>query len=421
MTNSRKRQRKKTTRIEGEKFPVGVGNIAYIYRTTRSGKVYQYRHWIKSEKKYFRISLHTQDRLEAQSRAEQQFLKLSGQIYSGIKVFSVTAHQQVQQSLAHQEERKKLGLISFNRLKSYKRVMGHYLKFVGENTRLGSLSIDRFREYFSFRRSYKPPPIFLTIKSEQSAIMGLWKWSIEEGFVPSTMVPKFTEFKVPAHEGKRKGIDERTYNQIVSVSKNWHRHAKTERDVYDRRILHHAILCQSWYGFRTGEILSLEWRDIKFRDDDTAVVSLRPENTKTREGRLNINRADIFRRVLEFSAHTQPTDRVFASFSNDLNPSSESTYFYRRWVELKNDVQRRYPEFDMDTDPYCFRHFWITVRLLAGDSPYDIARLVGNSLRMIETHYDQVRNEQIAQKILSKKVKFNSDGTVTVEVVKKEQ
>ena len=72
----------------------------------------------------------------------------------------------------------------------------------------------------------------------------------------------------------------------------------------------------------------------------------------------------------------------------------------------------------MDTDPYCFRHFWITVRLLAGDSPYDIARLVGNSLRMIESHYDQVRNEQIAQKILSKKVQFNPDGTVTVEVVK---
>ena len=210
MTNSRKRQRKKTTRIEGEKFPVGVGNIAYIYRTTRSGRVYQYRHWIKSEKKYFRISLHTDDRLEAQSRADQQFLKLSGQIYSRIKVFSVTAHQQVQLSLAHQEGRKKLGLISLNRLKSYKRVMGHYLKFVGEDARLGSLSMNHFGEYLSFRRSCNPPPTFLIIKSEQSAIMGLWKWSMEEGLVPSTATPKFSEFKVPAHEGKRKGIDERT-------------------------------------------------------------------------------------------------------------------------------------------------------------------------------------------------------------------
>ena len=164
MTNSRKRQRKKSTRIEGEKFPVGVGNIAFFYRTTRSGKIYQYRHWIKSEKKYFRISLHTDDRLEAQSRADQQFLKLSGQIYSGIKVFSVTAHQQVQQSLAHQEDRKKLGLISLNRLKSYKRVIGHYLKFVGKDTQLGSLSMDHFRKYLPFRRSCNPPPTFLTIK-----------------------------------------------------------------------------------------------------------------------------------------------------------------------------------------------------------------------------------------------------------------
>lgn len=419
MTHSRKTQRRKIQRIDGDKIPVGLGKVAFIYRNTRSGKIWQYRHWIKSERKYFRVSLHTTDLREAQQYADQQFLKLTGQIHSGSKVFSLTVAEQVKRSLAHQAERKKLGLISLNRLKSYKRTMGHYLKFVGENTRLGSLAMDRFRQYLPFRRAYTPPPSFLTIKQEQSTITGLWKWSIEERFVPTTEIPRFSEFKVPSHEGKRRGIDEKTYNQIITVSKNWHKHATTERDVYDRRILHHAILAQSWFGFRTGEVLSLEWRDIQFRDDDTAAVTLRPEVTKTREGRLNRNRGDIFRRVREFSRHTKETDRVFSSFSEDLSTTSETAYFYRRWVELKEEIKKRHPTFEMDTDPYCFRHFWITVRLLAGDSPYDIARLAGNSLRMIEQHYDQVRDEQIAAKILEKKVRFNPDGTVTVEVVKK--
>jgi len=39
---------------------------------------------------------------------------------------------------------------------------------------------------------------------------------------------------------------------------------------------------------------------------------------------------------------------------------------------------------------------------------------------MIEKHYDQVRDEQIAKKLLSKKVTFNKDGTVTVTEKKQE-
>lgn len=104
-------------RIDGDKKPIGVGNVAFIYRSTRSGKIWQYRHWVKSERKYFRISLHTTDLQEAQHRAEEQFLKLSGLIYSGHHVFSITAEQQVRRSLDYQSERKKLGLISLNRLK----------------------------------------------------------------------------------------------------------------------------------------------------------------------------------------------------------------------------------------------------------------------------------------------------------------
>lgn len=56
------------------------------------------------------------------------------------------------------------------------------------------------------------------------------------------------------------------------------------------------------------------------------------------------------------------------------------------------------------------RHIYITIQLLAGDSSYDIARLCGNSAAIIEKHYDQVRDEQIAKKRLSPKVHFNADG-----------
>ncbi len=420
MTQLRKTQRTKIQRIDGEKFPIGVGHVAVIYRSTRSGKIWQYRHWVKSEQKYFRISLHTTNLRDAQHRAEEQFLKLSGQIYSGHTVFSITAGEQVLKSLSFQSSRKKTGVISLNRLLAFKRVMSRYLDFVGSDTRLSNLPMDRFRKYLEFRRAHTPPPSFLTIQQEQSDIMGLFKWSIDEKLLPATAIPKFSQFKTLPGEGKRAGISFATYNQIVSFSKGWHKHTTNDRDTYDRRILHHAIMGMAWYGWRTGEMLALEWRDVQIRDDDTAVVTLRPEVTKTRVGRLNINRADIFRRVKEFSKHTGPTNRVFASFANNANLMSEGTYFYQRWAELKTHIRAQHPDFNMGADPYCFRHLWITIRLLAGDSPYDIARLAGNSLRMIEQHYDHVRNELIAQKILRKRVRFNPDGTLTVTEVIKE-
>lgn len=421
MTRSRKTQRRIVQKIDGDKRSVGLGGVAVIYRNTRSGTIWQYRHWVKSEQKYFRISLLTSNLQEAQERAERQFLELSGKIFTGVKVFSITAEEQVRRFLQHTSERMKLGLISLNRWKSIKRVMGHYLEFIGHTTPIGNLPPDRFREYLPFRRNITPPPNFLTIQQEQFTIMGMWKWCVEEHLLPSTAIPKFSEFKALPHEGKREGISIETYNTIVNFSKSWHTHATTERDIYDRRIVHNAIMAMAWYGFRTGEMLSLQWRDIQFRDDDTAVVNLRPEVTKTREGRININRADIFRRVKDFSINTNPTNRIFASFSKDTNLQSETTYFYRRWTELKQELKERHPDFEMDTDPYCFRHLWITIRLLAGDSPHDVARLAGNSPLTIDAHYDHVKNELIAQKVLRKKVSFNRDGTFTVTEVIKEK
>lgn len=400
------------------KIPIGVGRIAFIYRSSRSGNIWQYRHWINSEKKYFRISLHTTDQNDARTAAEKKFLELIGKIHSGSKVFSITAGEQVKRFLTYQESRRKDLTLSASQLTKYRYMTDHYLSFVGPNTTLDSISPKRFREYVHFRRRETPAPGFQTIKEEQSIIAALYRWSVEEQFVPPTMIPKFGDFKVPHTEGKREGIDEKIYNTIVTISKNWHKHTTDERDIYERKILHHAVLAQSWFGFRTGEMLGLEWRDIKFLADDTVEVTLRPEVTKTGKGRLNKGRADIFRRVQSFSVKTQPTDRIFSSFTKDSVYKTDLIYFYRRWRELKQLLKERHADFDMNTDPYVFRHFWITIKLLAGDSPYDIARMAGNSLRMIEKHYDQVKDRQIADKLLSKKVRFNPDGTVTVEIVK---
>jgi len=406
------------------KHPIGVGKLSFIYKTSHSDFWY-FRYWVNSEKRYVRVSLRTKDFTEAKQRGEKQYLELIGKIHSGEKVFSITAEEQVRKFLSYQESRFKTGDATHRQLSrtqydKYRYVMNHYLSFVSPQTLISSIKPSDFVEYLNFRRAETPPPSFLTIKQEQVLIRTLFSWCRDEQLVLPTMIPRFADFTIAPTDGKRPPFNETTYNQIITISKNWYKHAESTSDAYDRRILHHSLLAMSWYGFRPGEMRAIEWRDVRLRHDGTAIVSLRPEVTKTKKARTNIGRGDIFQRVQSFSRHTQDQDLVFSFYENS-DSFRQRDHFRRRWRELKKSVRSKYPSCPIESvDPYHFRHFYITVRLLAGDSPYDIARLCGNSVTMIEKHYDQVRDEQIAQKLLSKKVTFNKDGTVTVTLKKKE-
>jgi len=373
-----------------------------------------------------RVSLRTKDFTEAKNRGERKYLELIGKIHSGEKVFSITAEEQVRRFLTYQESRYKSGdathrLLSRGRYNTYRNVMKHYLRFISPKTLISSIKPYRFTDYLNFRRSETPPPSFITIKEEQTTIRSLFSWCRDEQLVLPTMIPRFADFKIAPTDGRRAPFNETTYNQIITISKNWYKHSKEESESYNRRILHLSLLAMSWYGFRPGEMRAIQWRDVRLRDDGTALVSLRPEVTKVKKKRTNIGRGDIFQRIQSFSRHTQEHDLVFDFYETTSSGIYRTNRYNDLWRELKKSVRAKYPSCPIESvDPYHFRHFYITVRLLAGDSPYDIARLCGNSVLMIEKHYDQVRDEQIAKKLLSKKVTFNRDGTVTVTEKKKE-
>jgi len=407
------------------KHPIGVGNLSFIYKTSLS-EFWYFRYWVNSEKRYVQISLRTKDFTEAKQRGEKRYLELIGQIHSGEKIFSITAEEQVRGFLTYQESRYKSGdathrQLSRTQYNKYRYVMNHYLRFISPQTLISSIKPSGFVGYLNFRRAENPPPSFLTIKEEQTTIGSLFSWCRDEQLVLPTMIPRFAEFKIAPTDGKRPPFNETTYNQIITISKNWYKHAEEVSESYNRQILHLSLLAMSWYGFRPGEMRAIEWRDVRLRDDGTAMVSLRPEVTKTKKARTNIGRGDIFERIRSFSRHTQEQDLVFSFYEPTSSVTYRSDSYNECWRELKKSVCSKCPSCPIESvDPYHFRHFYITVRLLAGDSPYDIARLCGNSVTMIEKHYDQVRDEQIAKKLLSKKVTFNKDGTVTVTEKKQE-
>ena len=389
-----------------------LGGKCFISRNARSGDVWQFQQWIKDEKKYIRISLKTTDRQVATELAEKKFADTLGRVHSGEKIFSISAQEFCDRYLQHIHKRVALGAIRASFSKTIKSHLNHYLSFVGAETKIQSVKSEKFRDFADYRRSQTPQPGFLRIKDSQVAIGALYRWGAEEQLLPQKYFPKWAEFRVPATEGKRQGMEIDDYNKIVSVSKMWEKKGITEQDKYERRHLHNFILLQSWCGFRTGEILGLIWSDVKFRNDGHAEVRIREVTTKRGKGRMCMGRGDVFRRIQSYSKYRDATDHVFTSFKSGKrwNPNE----FYKRWKELVRGVKEKYSSFDVSKSLYDLRHFYISSRLRAGDSPWLIAKYCGTSTQMIAKHYDNVTDFQVSKQILSKKMKFVGDDVIGV-------
>lgn len=389
-----------------------LGGKCFIYRNVRSGKVWQYQQWIKDEKKYVRISLKTTDREIATEIAERKFAETLGRIHAGEKIFSITAQEFCDRYRQHLQQRVALGAIRASFAKTIKYHLNHYLSFIGNETKIQSIPAEKFRNFADYRRRQAPQPGFLNVKDSQAAIGTMYRWGIDEQLVARKSLPKWAEFRIPATEGKRHGIEHDEYTKIVTVSKVWDKKGISERDKYERKQLHNFIVVQSWYGLRTGEVLGLVWGDVRLRDDEHAEIRIREVTTKRGKGRMCMGRGDIFRRIQSYSKHTSPTDHVFSSFVSGAKWSSNE--FYAKWKELVGVITQKYPTFDTSKSLYDLRHFYISSRLRAGDSPWLIAKYCGTSAEMIGKHYDNVTDLQVSKKILSKQMKFVGDEVIGV-------
>ena len=124
-----------------------------IYRTTHSGDVWQFQMWISEEKKYIRKSLRTRDKEIAINLAEDLFIEARTKQRSGEKLFSMTAKELRTKYLDYIKERVQGDQLSEGRFTNIKTFTKHYLRFVGENSKIQNISEDFFEGYRAFRQS----------------------------------------------------------------------------------------------------------------------------------------------------------------------------------------------------------------------------------------------------------------------------
>lgn len=353
-------------------------------------------------------------------KAEERYILYRSKIQQNEKIFSITANELRDRFLEHIETRVSSRMLSRGRANIIKTFTNHYIAFIGKTTKIQNYAGKNFKDYFTFRRQTKPDMLATVIRNETTTIKQMYKFASDEGLINQNYKLDFGIIKVNKSESTRESFTPEEYNQLINYSKNWYKDKgiETDEERYYRRLIHDFILIMANGGFRTGELRHLKWKDVKkitqSESETYAEIIIRAENTKVRKSRtFEMRRGDVFERIKTYSKFTEREDFVFSFYNKNDLLNQQLLYSY--FNKLKSEVGKKYPSFDTEKDLYCLRHFWITIRILAGLNVYDIAKISGTSLSQIQTHYDAANSLVTSQKMNLNKLRINKHGNVIVD------
>jgi len=390
-----------------------------IYKTEKSGDVYQLSMYIKDERRYVRKSLKTRDKEIAIGIAKKEFISYQSKIESGEKIFSLTSEELTIKYLEFIEKQVQENQLSVRRQSNIKTFLKHYLDFVGKKTKIQNIDKNKFEEYRSYRQGKKKDIRMGVIQNESTVIKQMYKFAKNKGFIQQNYELDFGKFKVDKNESSRVAYEVKDYKLLVAVGMYWYKkvselHVKRDEEIYYRRTIRDFIVLMGNYGFRTQELLLLKWNDITIHEDETVTIRIRKENSKVKkERKIRGRRSDVFERRMKYSNYTDSDDYVFSRFNK--KDVMTRTLLYDYYNSLLKEVKKEHEDFE-EQDLYSLRHFFITSHLIASKiSVYDLAKYCGTSLQQISNTYDNVKMEEISKKMLSYSFKFDKNNNIILD------
>lgn len=214
---------------------------------------------------------------------------------------------------------------------------------------------------------------------------------------PFTAVSEFQS--LPKESRKRQAFDVDEWKTIYTCmrSNQWMKNESSKVKEQRFFIRQFALIIVNT-GVRFGEARRLQWRNIKITQEKSSEentelvvkISLDAEQTKNNKARIVIGkRGDVFDRLNKYSNYTKPNDFVFVD--NDTGEQIMRDSYYKHWNYLVNVINLN--ENRQESTFYCLRHTYATWRLYAHTDVFLLARNMGTSVKYIEDHYGQTKQE----------------------------
>ena len=202
--------------------------------------------------------MRTRDIDLARERARNIYLDYIAKARNNEPVFDRKAKELTDAYIEHQLKRHKQGSITKGFVDTLKARMKHYLRFVGENTKLTKIKEDKFEDYRLFRKEAAPNVKLMTLYNERGTIKALYNFAKEKSFIHKGYEPRFGEWEKIKKSGEkinRDALSPKEWTTIYRYMQSWHtaKHVKSDKQVEQRRFIYQftLILCSS--GIRFGE------------------------------------------------------------------------------------------------------------------------------------------------------------------------
>lgn len=403
---SKKKTKRKTKQIQHpfemlELHELYEGDVL-VYRGSRSGKWWQFRTWISSEKKYIKQTLKTKDLEIAKERAKEKYFDIQTRLRGGGKVFDSHFRELADEYLKYQHSRIQRDVgsgsigITTGRYKTIQtQVNRHIVPFVGEKTRLSKLHKDMFRtKYTNYRKKKNPSVRDVSIVNERASIGNLFRWANDEGYIRADQIPRWEEMAKNAD--KRDAFDAREWREIYNYLRSWSKNSSPKEKI-ERDITRYFILVLANTGIRYGEARLLRWRNISLFQKNKKIlakIDIKVGKTGTRDSVIG-RRGDLFKKLKSPTKYRKADDFVFAD--QDTGKQFSETTLRRLWKELIDNTTLK----DKQPRPvfYCLRHTYATFRLYAKVPIFDLAENMGCDVKYIQDHYGHIMRELISERL----------------------
>jgi integrase len=368
---------------------------ATIYRVPLSGDVYQFRMYLRDERKHFRKSLRTRDLDSALTKAKQLALQILGKKEAGKKVFGISLQALVEQYIAFRERHVKSEDITPGRLVTIKSQLKHFIRAKGKDLKVSELDKSSIYHWRLIRKESHPGVKDVTVRNETATLNALCKWAYREGLI------HFPEFEFEPIRIRKSEIGRRDtftlgewealikFNRTYVAKKNCL--DRVERS--ERLLMRDFVLIAANTGMRVGELRQLTWADIgkiwvekdEYGGDITLVeTNVRKETSKVQTSRSIITRGgEYFKRIKSRLEVVDPSARVFAG--SDKNGGIPARIWERHWRNMMEGIGLDYK--GRNVTWYSLRHFCISMRVRSGVDIIDIAKQAGTSVGHIENTY----------------------------------
>ncbi len=412
----KKRVRKSKTGGRLEEHQLFDGDVK-IFRVAASGKVWQIYIWIREEQKDIRRSLKTRDLDLAKEKARDIYFDYITKTRNNEPIFDKKAKEIVEEYLAYQAKRVKQGSITEQFRQTLQSRMNHYLRFIGEDSKVTAIPETKFEDYRLFRKETSPSVRLMTLYNERGTIKSLYKYAVDRKLISRNYEPKFGEWEQLKKSGEklnRDALEPKEWATIYRFMNNWHmpKFTKNKDQAHNRRMIREFSIILTNSGIRFGEARKLQWCDIDMYVEGSkrrAKIILPAIKTKNRQERMAICRTGAaFSRIKKMSTATKRNDLVFTDINgHELNKKT----YYKEWRSMLQGTGLS--ESNKNIVYYSLRHTYATYQLYKGVDIYRLSKVMGTGVKFIEDHYGHVDIDRIKSEF-TKDLQYDESGQILI-------